>query len=194
MAQWWTRIHVVKHDLFGTVHRWRWNSSKLSKLAKAPLHLFLISFHVFRRHDDVIKWKHFPRYWPFVREFPSQRPVTRSFDVFFHLRLNKWLSKQPWGWWFETPACSLWRHRNGENGLWLKETLDCFKFPTRSKSSVQTPATRNFKSLDFLRTFPWRVFNGTRSVSLCLHLNWYHMLIQFPLLWRSQLEYVSSYV
>ena len=19
-------------------------------------------------HDDVIKWKHFPRYWPFVRE------------------------------------------------------------------------------------------------------------------------------
>ena len=21
-----------------------------------------------RDHDDVIKWKHFPRYWPFVRE------------------------------------------------------------------------------------------------------------------------------
>ena len=35
-------------------------------------------------------------------EFPTQRPVTRSFDVFFHLRLNKRLSKQPWGWWFET--------------------------------------------------------------------------------------------
>ena len=33
-------------------------------------------------------------------EFPSQRPVTRSFDVFFDLRLNKRLSKQPWGWWF----------------------------------------------------------------------------------------------
>ena len=77
-------------------------------------------------HDDVIKWKHFPRYWPFVRrihrspvnspqnspipgEFPAQRPVTRSFDVFFDLRLNKCLSKQGWGWWFET---SLWRHRN----------------------------------------------------------------------------------
>ena len=44
-------------------------------------------------HDDVIKWNHFPRYWPFVRsspvtgEFPAQRPVTRSFDVFFDLRL-----------------------------------------------------------------------------------------------------------
>ena len=28
-------------------------------------------------------------------EFPAQRPVTRSFDVFFDLRLNKRLSKQP---------------------------------------------------------------------------------------------------
>ena len=27
-------------------------------------------------------------------QFPSQRPVARSFDVIFHLRLNKRLSKQ----------------------------------------------------------------------------------------------------
>ena len=63
--------------------------------------------------DDVIKWKHFPRYWPFVwvpGEFPAQRPVTRSFDVFFDLCPNKWWSKQSWGWWFETLSCSLWRH------------------------------------------------------------------------------------
>ena len=45
-------------------------------------------------------------------EFPAQRPVTRSFDVFFDLRLNKRLSKQPWGWWFETPSWSLWCHCN----------------------------------------------------------------------------------
>ena len=45
-------------------------------------------------------------------EFPTQRPVTRSFDVFFDLRLDKRLSKQPWGWWFETPSLSLWRHCN----------------------------------------------------------------------------------
>ena len=31
---------------------------------------------------------------PIIGEFPAQRPVTRSFDVFFDLRLNKWLSKQ----------------------------------------------------------------------------------------------------
>ena len=49
---------------------------------------------------------------PVPGEFPAQRPVTRSFDVFFHLRLNKRLSKQSWGWWFETPASWLWRHCN----------------------------------------------------------------------------------
>ena len=45
-------------------------------------------------------------------EFPTQRPATRSFDVFFDLRLNKRLSKQPWGWWFETPPLSLRRQCN----------------------------------------------------------------------------------
>ena len=45
-------------------------------------------------------------------EFPAQRPVTRSFDGLFDLRLNKRLSKQPWGWWFETPSWSLRRQCN----------------------------------------------------------------------------------
>ena len=63
-------------------------------------------------HDDVIKWKHFPRYWPVPGEFPSQRPVTRSFDVFFDLCLNKQVSKRSWGWWSETPPSSLWRQRS----------------------------------------------------------------------------------
>ena len=63
-------------------------------------------------HDDVIKWEHFPRYWPFCGKFPAQRPVTRSFDVFFDLCLNKQLSKQSWGCWFETQSRSLWRQCN----------------------------------------------------------------------------------
>ena len=42
-------------------------------------------------------------------EFPTQRPVARSFDVFFDLRLNKRLNKQPWDWWLETSSWSLWR-------------------------------------------------------------------------------------
>ena len=50
---------------------------------------------------------------PVPGEFPAQRPVTRSFDVFFDLRLNKRLSKHSWGWWLETPSCPLWRHSKG---------------------------------------------------------------------------------
>ena len=49
---------------------------------------------------------------PVTGEFPVQRPVTRSFDVFFYLLLNKRLSKQWWGWWFETQSRPSWRHIN----------------------------------------------------------------------------------
>ena len=51
---------------------------------------------------------------PVPGEFPAQRPVTRRFDVFFDLRLNKRLSKQSWGWWFETLSRPLWRRRNAK--------------------------------------------------------------------------------
>ena len=47
-----------------------------------------------------------------IREFPSQRPVTRSFDVSFDQRLNKRLSKQWKPRRFETPSCLLWSHSN----------------------------------------------------------------------------------
>ena len=70
-------------------------------------------------HDDVIKWKHFPRYWPFVRRIhrspvnsPHKGQWRRAFDVFLDPHPNKRLSKQWGGWWFETPSCPLWRHRN----------------------------------------------------------------------------------
>ena len=52
---------------------------------------------------------------PVTGEFPSQRLVTRSFDVFFDLRLKIRLSKQWWGWWLETPSCSIWRHCNAKS-------------------------------------------------------------------------------
>ena len=39
---------------------------------------------------------------PVTGEFPSQRPVTRSFDVLFDLNLNKRSSKQSWRLWFKT--------------------------------------------------------------------------------------------
>ena len=59
---------------------------------------------------------------PVTGVFSAQRPVTRSFDVSFELRLNKWLSKQSWGWWFETPTRLLWRHCNASPPLALITT------------------------------------------------------------------------
>ena len=93
-------------------------------ITKKILQISCLSLILTFCHDDVIKWDHFPRYWPFVLEFtgpgefPAQWPVTRSSDVFFDLRLNKLLNKQPQGWWFETPPWSLWRHCHGVANIW----------------------------------------------------------------------------
>ena len=71
----------------------------------------MVQFSKGYMHDDVIKSKHCPRYLPFVRGIyrppvnsPSQRPVTRNFDIFFDLCLNKRWNKQPRRRWFETPS------------------------------------------------------------------------------------------
>ena len=60
---------------------------------------------------------------PVTGEFPSQRPVVRSFDDFFDIRLNKRLSKKSMHRWFETPSCSLWRHCNGTYTLNWREII-----------------------------------------------------------------------
>ena len=47
---------------------------------------------ILRMHDDVIKWKHFPRFWSFVQGI-HRSPVTRGFYVFFDLRrINGWVN------------------------------------------------------------------------------------------------------
>ena len=66
-------------------------------------------------------------------EFPTQRSVTRSFDVLFDLRLNTRLSKQPWGWWFDMPSWSLWRHRNGYKVLGICSYVQCTSLFTDCK-------------------------------------------------------------
>ena len=48
---------------------------------------------------------------------PPQRPMTRSFDVFFDLRPSKRLSRQSRRMWFETPSRSLWHHCNVESAV-----------------------------------------------------------------------------
>ena len=67
-------------------------------------------------------------------EFPAQRPVTRSFDGFFDRRPNKRFSKQPWGWWFETPSWSLWRQCNDVVMYLFDQRICIFSYflPTRT--------------------------------------------------------------
>ena len=62
---------------------------------------------------------------PVTGEFPSQRPVTRSFDVFYDLHLNKCLSKQSKCRWFEMKSRSSWRHCNGKHwwNRWVETHL-----------------------------------------------------------------------
>ena len=105
-------------------------------------------------YDDVIKWKHFPRYWPFVWGIhrlpaPSQSQWRGALMFFFDLHPNKQLSKQSWGWWFETPWRSLWSHcmllRQDNERLWHS----CYHHP-RWRHGGETFSTL----LDFIQGIP----------------------------------------
>ena len=79
----------------------------------APWHMHTVSYFVMMTSSNGSifrvtgpSWGESTAHW----WFPSQKPVTRIFDVFFDRRLNKRLSKQSRRWWFETPSRSLWRH------------------------------------------------------------------------------------
>ena len=69
-------------------------------------------------HDDGIKWKKSALLPlcegnpPVAGGFPSQQPVTRSFDVSYGVHLSKRLNKKSRCWRFETPWRSFWRHYN----------------------------------------------------------------------------------
>ena len=66
------------------------------------------------RHDDVIKWKHFLYYWPFVRGIlrllvdSPHKGRWRGVLIFSLICLNTRLSKQ----WRRRRSRTLWRHCN----------------------------------------------------------------------------------
>ena len=99
---------------------------------------------------------------PVTGEFPSQRPVTRSVGVFFELGLNERLSKQSWGWWFETPSFSLWRHCNG-HGIGLVPHRQILDSATKSLASPLLRSRFFFKAIAMI-TLQWRP-NGRDGVS-----------------------------
>ena len=65
---------------------------------------------------------------PVTGEFPVQRPVTRSFDVFFVLRLKNRLGIQSKRWWFETPSRPLWRHCNDIDEIFDAACTSSYEF------------------------------------------------------------------
>ena len=93
---------------------------------------------------------------PVAGEFPAQRPVTRSVDVLFGLRLNKRLSEQSRGWWYETLSRPLWRHCNvrldGSNG----DSLTHFEILHRIWQFVQSVKT--IEQTIFRDIWVWFVF------------------------------------
>ena len=84
--------------------------------------IFAITRMACTTHNDVIEWKHFPRYWPFVRGIQRSRVNSphKASDAelwcFLYICLNKLSSKQLWVWLFESPSRSLWRHCHKSSG------------------------------------------------------------------------------
>ena len=77
---------------------------------------------------------------PVTGEFPAQRPVTRSFDVFIDLRLNKRLSKQSWGWWFGDL-------RRAYYGIIVMRTYINYKSMAKCKTAISPVLTRDTAAL-----------------------------------------------
>ena len=123
-------------------------------------------------HDDVIKWK----YFTVPGEFPAQRPVTRSFDVFFDLRLNKRLSKQSWSWWFETLSHPLWRHRNVI--LWGGYFSIRYVPSTQPPCKLATYSTNH--SLSLTSTWVLKLYYWAMYISPSIHVWMWFIIRLYP--------------
>ena len=104
-------------------------------------------------------------------EFPTQRPVTQSFDVFFDLRLNKRLSKQSWGWWFDTLSCPFWRHCN--------ERRRCFSWGYLD-SCMHKCLCEWFDIIDTKYQWSWKMYtldtNGDYTDTMLTRLSYFFLL------------------
>ena len=137
---------------------------------------------------DVIKWKHFPRYWPFVRgihrspvNYPHKGQWRGSLMFSLIYALNKWLNIQWWGWWFETPSRSLWHHCNVYRNFC--NVAFCFAY--------QCP---KFISLTVVSNMESRIqcINGNVIVMMenvvcyMMSLTWTHLCFRCMCLWKQK--------
>ena len=76
---------------------------------------------------------------------PRTKALTRSFDVFFDLRLNERLRKHSWGWWFDTLPRPLWRHSNAlvlsrREHRWYLKGIHGLRYPIDNNALAYTGA------------------------------------------------------
>ena len=184
-------------------HRWRlWNQAEL--IVFLPLLEYICHFH----WSLPPRWRHQLETFSALLalcagnstaagDFPTQRPVTRTFDVSFDLRLNKRLSKQSWGRWSETASGPWWRHCNGtlciplawnsHNQPWflLDGRVTSWLYFMRIKHYRQRiPAENSYHSNSYERvdlTYLCLVTSGHRSAAL----GWLHFIFLLVFLTNS---------
>ena len=103
---------------------------------------------------------------PVTGEFPAQKPVTLSFDIFFDLHPNRRLSKQSRGWWFETPSRPLWRHCNVHEVWWSLER-------SKIQSALIKNGVANPLSLQFISSVKPAFEPDTDKVSWQSLIEWF---------------------
>ena len=125
---------------------------------------------------------------PVPGEFPTQRPVTRSFDVYFDLRPNKRLSKQSWGWWFETlsphfDVIVMTRHR------------DCRRTDYPPKTATWTWIGPNLTPVFILnRALPLAIHRSGVFIFDALHVSYITYILCCPPFWAHYLYIFRCYL
>ena len=94
-------------------------------------------------------------------EFPSKGQWHGAVMFSLICALNKRLSKQSWGWLFETPSCSLWRHCNGvflmQKEIWLLYSYLLYSWfnENRRNSTADTLELRHLCIKPSMYLFAW---------------------------------------
>ena len=73
-AAWWCLVYSVAFPAQKVLKYGMMQTPNLS-------YSYVLQTHKQAHHDDVIKWKHFPRDWPFVRGIHWWIPLTKASDV-----------------------------------------------------------------------------------------------------------------
>ena len=114
-------IFYVTGPLWGESSGYQWIPH--TKASDVELWCFLWSVHeeaIEQRIETQVIWDAITLIMKSKKSksFPTQRPVTWSFDVFFDLCMKKQLSKELRCKWFEMPSHSLWSLKN-LRALWF---------------------------------------------------------------------------